>query len=187
MWLSKTCLGIVKFDQAYTISTGYHLLNGGRDCKCIIEPQKQVCLLSSLTELILSCQKRVFWVNIVKSKVNLHYRNCSNLFGILRREIEFRYYCCQNSTKSIREKKKKVERENVEFRQWGYRISYAQFCCPGVRGVRGVPEVKRKKKILTKELWQWHCQKWGGKSYEIYERVKKKSCHVHNIFTTFSQ
>ena len=25
------------------------------------------------------------------------------------------------------------------------------------------------------------------KSYEIYERVKKKSCHVHNIFTKFSQ
>ena len=42
----------------------------------------------------------------------------------------------------MREKKKKVERENVEFRQRGYRISCAQFCCPGVRGV---PEVKRKK------------------------------------------
>ena len=28
--------------------------------------------------------------------------------------------------------------------------------------------------------------KMGEKSYEIYERVKKKSCHVHNIFTTFS-
>ena len=23
----------------------------------------------------------------------------------------------------------------------------------------------------------------GKKSYESYERVKKKSCHVHNIFT----
>ena len=146
MWLSKTCLGIVKFDQAYPISTGYHLLNGGRDCKCIIELQKQVCLLSSLTELILYCQKRVFWVNIAKSKVNLHYRNCSNLFGILRREIEFRYYCCQNSTKSMREKKKKVERENVEFQQWGYWIFWAQFCYPGVHGV---PEVKRKKKLTN--------------------------------------
>ena len=41
----------------------------------------------------------------------------SKLFGILRREIEFRYYRCRNSTKSMREKKKKVERENVEFRQ----------------------------------------------------------------------
>ena len=98
-----------------------------KDCKC-----KQNC--------------RVFWVNIAKSEVNLCYRNCSNLFGILRREIEFRYYRCRNSTKSIREKKKKVERENVKFRKRGYRISCVQFCCPSVRGV---PEVKKKKKILT--------------------------------------
>ena len=47
----------------------------------------------------------------------------------------------------MREKKKKVERENVEFRQQGYRISCAQFCCPSMRGVRGVPKVKRKKKF----------------------------------------
>ena len=91
---------------------------------------------------------RVFWVNIAKSEVNLRYRNYSNLFGILRRDIEFRYYYCWNSTKSMREKKKKVERENVEFRQWGYRISCAQFCC---LGVCGVPEVKRKKN------WQTNC------------------------------
>ena len=89
---------------------------------------------------------RVFWVNIVKSEVNLRYRNCSNLFGILRREIKFRYYCCRNSTKSMREKKKKVERENVKFRQWGYQISCAQFCCSGVWGV---PEVKWKKKLTN--------------------------------------
>ena len=60
---------------------------------------------------------RVFWVNIAKSEVNLRYRYCSKLFEILRREIEFRYYRCRNSTKSMREKKKKVERENFEFRQ----------------------------------------------------------------------
>ena len=54
--------------------------------------------------------------NIVKFEINLRYRYCSKLFGILKREIEFRYYCCRNSTKSMREKKKKVERENVEFR-----------------------------------------------------------------------
>ena len=91
---------------------------------------------------VLAHKPRVFSVNIAKFEVNLRYRNCSNLFGILRKEIEFQYYCCRNSTKSMREKKKKVERENVEFRQRGYRISCAQFCCSGVRGV---PEVKRKK------------------------------------------
>ena len=105
---------------------------------------------------------RVFWVNIAKSEVNLRYRNCSNLFGILRKEIEFQYYCCRNSTKSMREKKKKVERENVELWQRGYRISCAQFCYPGVRGV---PEVKRKKKN-----WQTNC---GNAIAEI----GKKNCN----------
>ena len=31
----------------------------------------------------------VFWVNIAKWEVNLRYRYCLKLFGILRREIEF--------------------------------------------------------------------------------------------------
>ena len=88
---------------------------------------------------------RIFWVNIAKFEVNLHYRNCSNLFGILRREIEFWYYLCGNSTKSMRDKKKKVERENVEFWQRGYRISYAQFCCPGVSAWSAQSEKKKKK------------------------------------------
>ena len=89
-------------------------------------------------------------VNIVKSEVNLHYRNCSNLFGILRREIEFQYYRCWNSTRSMREKKKKVERENVEFRQRGYRISCTQFCCPGVSAWSARSEKKKKN-------WQTNC------------------------------
>ena len=50
----------------------------------------------------------------------------------------------------MREKKKKVERENVEFRQHGYRNSSAKFYYSGVRGVRGVPKVKRKKKYFDK-------------------------------------
>ena len=64
----------------------------------------------------------------------------------------------------MREKKKKAERENVEFRQWGYRISYAQFCCPGVRGVRGVPEVKRKKKKFDKLIVAMPLPKQGEKN-----------------------
>ena len=64
----------------------------------------------------------------------------------------------------MREKKKKVERENVEFRQWGYQISCAQFCCPSVRDARGVPEVKRKKN------WQTNC---GNAIAEI----GKKNCN----------
>ena len=44
------------------------------------------------------------------------------------------------------ERRRKRERENVEFQQHGYRNFSAQFCYSGVRGVRGVPKVKRKKK-----------------------------------------
>ena len=65
---------------------------------------------------------------------------------------------------------------------------------------------KEKKKKLTNELWQCHCRNrgikfflaivtmalpkmggGGGRGSEIYGRVKKKRCHVHNVFTTFSQ
>ena len=91
----------------------------------------------------------VFRVNIVKSEANLRYKNCSNLFKILRKEIEFWYYHYRNSTKSIWEKKKNVERENVKFWQQRYWIFCAQFCCPGERSVRGVPKVKRKKKLTN--------------------------------------
>ena len=66
----------------------------------------------------------------------------------------------------MREKKKKVERENVEFQQRGYRNSFAQFCYPDVRGVRGVPKVKRKKKN-----WQTNC------GNAIAEIGKKKFCN----------
>ena len=120
-----------------------------------------------------------FWVNIAKSEVNLRFRNCSNLFGILRREIEFQYYHSRNSTKSMREKKKKVERENVEFRQRGYRISCAQFCCPGVSAWSARSEKKKKK------IWQTNCgntiAEIGGKncnncSNGIAENGGKKFC-----------
>ena len=49
----------------------------------------------------------------------------------------------------MREKKKKVERENVEFRQRGYRISYAQFCCPSVSAWSARSEKKKKKNCQT--------------------------------------
>ena len=41
----------------------------------------------------------VFWVNIVKFKVNLRYMNCSKIIGKLRRETEFRQWHCRNSAK----------------------------------------------------------------------------------------
>ena len=125
----------------------------------------------------------------------------SKLFGILRGEIEFRYYCCRNSTKSMREKKKKVERENVEFQQRWYRISFAQFCYLCVE----CPKWKGKKK----KNWQMNCgnaiaeigvsifffsycgngiiENWGKKKLRNLWKSKKKklSCpqYFYKIFT----
>ena len=101
----------------------------------------------------------------------------------------------------MREKKKNVERENVEFRQRGYRNSSVQFCCLGVRGVRGVPKVKRKKKNFDKLIvamplpkqGKKYCNNCGNGIAENGEKKKKvvlkfgenkkKKCYVHNIFT----
>ena len=45
----------------------------------------------------------------------------------------------------MREKKKKMKRENVEFRQRGYRNSSTQFCCPSVRCAWSAQSEKEKK------------------------------------------
>ena len=129
----------------------------------IIKRNNSLLQQLKVTELDMWITTRVFWVNIAKSEVNLRYRNCSNLFGILRREIEFRYYRCRNSTKSMREKKKMVERENIEFWQWGYQISCAQFCCPGVSAWSARSGKKKK-------IWQTNC---GNAIAEI----GKKNCN----------
>ena len=71
---------------------------------------------------------RVFWLNIAESRVYLRYGHCSKLFRELRKESEFWQRRCQNSNKSIREKEKKWERENFEFRLSHYRNS----CCPNM-------------------------------------------------------
>ena len=80
----------------------------------------------------------------------------------------------------MREKKKKVKRENVEFQQRGYRNSSAQFCCPGVRGVRGVPKVKNKKKKFDKLIVAMSLPKQGKKNCnncgnDIAKNGEKKS------------
>ena len=75
----------------------------------------------------------------------------------------------------MRENKKKVERENVEFRQCEYRNSSTQFCCPGVRGVHEVPKVKRKKKNFDKLIMAMPLPKQGGKMVpKSMEELKKK-------------
>ena len=87
------------------------------------------------------------------------YRYCSKLFGILRREIKFRYYCCRNSTKSMREKKKRWREKMLNFDN-----DDTEFPLPSsathVWSARSEKE-KIKNKKLTNELWQYHCRNRG--------------------------
>ena len=92
--------------------------------------------------------------------------------------------------------KKKVERENVEFRQRGYQISCTQFCCLSVNAWSAQSEKKKKnwqtncgnvvaeigKKIVT--IVAMALSKMGEKKsgFEIWGE-KKKSV----TFTIFSQ
>ena len=63
----------------------------------------------------------------------------------------------------MRQKKKKVERENVEFRQRGYRNSSTQFYCPGVRCVWSA-QSEKKKKNFDKLIVAMPLPKQGGKN-----------------------
>ena len=118
----------------------------------------------------------VFLVNIAKSKLYLRYRNYWKLFKIVRKESEFRYYHCRNSTKSMREKKKK----GGERKYWISVMWILKFLCPilvaQVWSVRGVRKVKKKK---LWQLWQCHCRKWEEKKIimvaEIWGGIKKKN------------
>ena len=141
-------------------------------------PKQQWPLIFSKPLDLVSCElhrreSRVFWLNIAKFKVNWCYRYCFKLFSNLRKEKELRQYHCRNSTK-VGERKIKSRRE--KFLIFGNGIAAIPFAHSAARvgkknlAIVAMPLPKMKKK----------------KCYEIYERVKK-SCHVHNIFTIFSQ
>ena len=68
---------------------------------------------------------RVIWLNIVKFRVYLHYRHCSNLFRETRKESEFE----QQQQKYEREREK-VERENLNFGNVMTEIPTTQTSCP---------------------------------------------------------
>ena len=50
-----------------------------------------------------------------------------------------------------------------------------------------IAEIGRKKNFVLAIVAMTLSKMGKKKCYEICERVKKKSCHVHNIFTIFSQ
>ena len=115
----------------------------------------------------------------------------------MKKESEFRYHYCRNSTKNMREKKRK----GGERKCWILVMWIPKFLCPipttRVWSVRGVPKVKKK------NLWQTNCinviveigkkifvtivamalPKMRKKKWFRNLGRSKKKCYVHNIFT----
>ena len=89
------------------------------------------------------------------------------------------------------ERKRKRGREKVEkFRQHCYRNSSTQNAARSVKkiAIAATPLPKKeKKKNCFDNCGNVIAENEKKKNYEICEWVKKKSCHVHNIFTIFSQ
>ena len=114
-------------------------------------------------------------LNIAKFKVNWCCRYCFKLFNNLRKEKELRQYHCRNSTK-VGERKIKNRREKF--------LIFSN----GIAAIPSVHSAARvgKKKLAIVAMPLSKMKKKKKRCYEIYERIKK-SCHVHNIFTTFSQ
>ena len=125
------------------------------------------------TSVIIFC--RDFWLNIAKFKVNWCYRYCFKLFSNLRKERKLRQYYCQNSTKVG---ERKIKRRREKFLIFGNSIA-------AILSAHSATRWKKKLAIVAMPLPKMKKKK-KKRCYEIYERVKK-SCHVHNIFTTFSQ
>ena len=120
-----------------------------------------------------------FWLNIAKSGVYLRYRHCFKLFRELRKESEFRQWCCQNSTK-VWERKRKSGREKIlNFGNHVIEILAAQTGWPS-----GVWSVKCPKR---NQLWQCHCRNRGVKkkfwNCEKWNGIRQ--CHCHNSIPPF--
>ena len=130
------------------------------------------CILNIWRGILAFCW--VFWLNIAKFKVNWCYRYCFKLFSKLRKEKELRQYYYRNSTK-VGERKIKSRREKF--------LIFSN-------GITAIPSAHSAARVGKKNLaivaMPLPKMKKKKRCYEICERVKK-SCHVHNIFTTFSQ
>ena len=124
-------------------------------------------------------ERRVFWPNIVKFGVYLRYRYCFKLFRELRKESEFKQWCCRNSTK-VWERKRKSGREKIlNFGNHITEILAAQTCWPKTNYGNAIAEIGEK-------FFCGNPIAENGRVAEIWRGIKKK-CSVHNIFTTFSQ
>ena len=145
----------------------------------------------------------VFWLNITKFKVNWCYRYCFKLFSNLRKEKELWQYHCRNSTK-VGERKINSRREKFLIFGNGIAAIPLPILLPGwvLEMWMHARKTKWRGKNKIWQLWQCHCRnrwykflaivamalpKMGKKMLRNLWKSKKKSCHVHNIFTIFSQ
>ena len=88
------------------------------------------------------------------------------------------------------ERERKRGREKAEeFRQHCYRNSSAQNAAQSVKkkAIAVMPLPKKEKRKFCFGNCGNAIADNVKKNYDICEWVKKKSCHVHNIFTIFSQ
>ena len=58
----------------------------------------------------------VFWVNIAKSELSLRYRNCESYLGLWGKRVNFGITIAEIQQKVWERRRKRGERENVEFR-----------------------------------------------------------------------
>ena len=145
-----------------------------------------MCIFFKKLEFVpLYCCFQVFWLNIAKFRVYLHYRHCSKLYRELRRESEFRQWCCRNSTKVWERKRKSGWEKILNFSNHITEIPIAQTCWSKTNCGNAIAEIGGKK------LWQCHCRKWEEKKImvaEIWRGIKKKKVlrtqYFYNIFTT---
>ena len=144
--------------------------NNFHDYNSLIIGKKKVNLSVYLIKAILSR------LNIEKFKVNWCYSYCFKLFNNLRKEKELRQYHCRNSTK-VGERKIKSRREKFLIFSNGI---------AAISSAHSTARWKKKFGNCGNAIAEYEKKKKKKRCYEICERVKK-SCHVHNIFTIFSQ
>ena len=115
----------------------------------------------------------VFWLNITENHVYLWYGYCSKLFGNLRKESEFWQRCCQNSNKSMREKKWVMWWEEGE-KIWISVISLPKCLLPYTLPARWSAQSAKWNARKGNQLWQPSCQNCRGVRREKNRRKKKK-------------
>ena len=120
----------------------FFLKRGGR----LVLVNLNMCIFFKKLEFVpLYCCFQVFWLNIAKFRVYLHYRHCSKLYRELRRESEFRQWCCRNSTKVWERKRKSGWEKILNFSNHITEIPIAQTCWSKTNCGNAIAEIGKKR------------------------------------------